>query len=121
MNRVTMLFTVGFILAGCSRSDGDTQRDKPNMIIDVVHTYQMVLDDIKTRDNDPIMEVRKYGKFNELDSMDVRLFDIKNKDTEYLIIQTGDQRDLLDGGGHYYCYMLVNGQWIFHSRISWVS
>lgn len=121
MNCITVLLLIGVAIVGCTRPIGETESDNSKLAIDVAQTYEMVLDDVRTRDRDPIMEIRKYCNINEVDSMYVQLFELKNKNTEYLIVQTGEQRDLLDGGGHYYCYMLVNGQWVFLRRISWNS
>jgi len=79
------------------------------------------IQEVRKIDDRAILEVRQWPDEINPSNSDAEIFKLKRDGFRYLIIETGEIRGLLDGGGKVHCLRWDNGKWLLFKTVGWVS
>ncbi len=133
MSHVALVFIVCVAMCGCVRvSQSKDAKDIGLCNADesaVMHIQASVsvneiilgIQEVRKVDGGAILGVRQWPDENSESNSDADIFKLKMDKNRYLIIETGEVRGFLDGGGKIHCLRWENDKWQIYKTVGWVS
>ena len=103
MRKLCCIIIAILSIAGCARNSSCEKSNSHEIISSPDYDMLFALQSARGQDRDPILRITVYPSGAEIYLTDRILFGINEDDIQYLIIETGEVRGMLDGGGYIYC------------------